>query len=49
MGLNYKHRTTRHWAWFASLSLSGDAGPLAQLPGLHLVRAGQVGLLYFHR
>jgi hypothetical protein len=49
MGLNYKHRITRHWAWFASLSFSGDAGPLAQLPGLHLARAGQVGLLYFHR
>jgi hypothetical protein len=49
LGLNYKHRLARHWAWFASLSFSGDVGPLAQLPGLHSARAGQVGLLYFHR
>jgi hypothetical protein len=49
LGLNYKHRIVRHWAWFTSLSLSGDAGPLAQLLGMHIARAGQVGLLYFHR
>jgi len=49
LGLNHKHRLARHWAWFASLSFSGDVGPLAQLPGKHNARAGQVGLLYFHR
>lgn len=49
LGLNYKHKLARHWAWFASLSFSGDVGPLGQLPGTHSGRAGQVGLLYFHR
>ncbi len=49
LGLNYKHRLARHWAWFGSLSFSGDLGPLAQLPGNHAGRSGQVGLLYFHR
>jgi hypothetical protein len=49
LGLSYKHRLARHWAWFGSLSFSGDLGPLAQLPGRHSGRSGQVGLLYFHR
>lgn len=48
-GLSYKHRLARHWAWFGSLSFSGDMGPLAELPGNHSNRSGQVGLLYFHR
>jgi hypothetical protein len=49
LGLSYKHRLNRHWAWFGSLSFTGDIGPLAQLPGNHAGRSGQVGLLYFHR
>lgn len=48
-GLSYKHRLARHWAWFGSLSFTGDIGPLAQLPGNHKGRSGQIGLLYFHR
>ena len=48
-GLSYKHRLARHWAWFGSLSFSGDMGPLAELPGNHSSRSGQIGLLYFHR
>jgi hypothetical protein len=48
-GLSYKHRLARHWAWFGSLSFSGDMGPLAQLQGNHSGRSGQIGLLYFHR
>lgn len=48
-GLSYKHRLARHWAWFGSLSFSGDMGPLAELPGNHKGRSGQIGLLYFHR
>ena len=49
LGLSYKHRLDRHWAWFGSLSFSGDIGPLAELPGNHKGRSGQIGLLYFHR
>ncbi len=49
LGLSYKHRLARHWAWFGSLSLTGDVGPLAQLLGAHAGRSGQIGLLYFHR
>jgi len=44
LGLNHKHRLARHWAWFASLSFSGDVGPLAQLLGLHSARGEQGGL-----
>ena len=47
--LSYKHRLARHWAWFGSLSFTGDMGPLAQLSGTHTSRSGQIGLLYFHR
>jgi hypothetical protein len=49
LGLSYKHRLDRHWAWFGSLSFSGDMGALAELPGNHKGRSGQIGLLYFHR
>ena len=49
LGLSYKHRLAKHWAWFGSLSFSGDMGPLAQLLGTHAGRSGQIGLLYFHR
>ena len=49
LGLNYKHRLSRHWAWFGSLGFSGDIGPLADLPGTHRSRDGQIGVLYFHR
>jgi len=49
LGLSYKHRLARHWAWFGGLSFSGDMGPLAELPGTHKGRSGQIGLLYFHR
>jgi len=49
LGLGYKHRLARHWAWFGSLSFSGDRGPMAELPGNHKGRSGQIGLLYFHR
>ncbi len=45
LGLNYKHRPARHWAWFANLRFSGDLGLWVQLPGLHSARAGQVVLL----
>jgi len=48
-GLSYKHRLARHWAWFGSLSFSGDMGPLTQLLGTHAGRSGQIGLLNFHR
>jgi hypothetical protein len=48
LGLNYKHRLARHWACFASLSFSGDVGPLAQLPSLHSAREAR-RFVYFHR
>jgi len=57
LGLNHKHRLARHSAWFASLSFSGDVGPLAQLPSLpslhslhslHSARRAR-RFVYFHR
>jgi hypothetical protein len=41
----------RHSAWFASLSFSGDVGPLAQLPSLHSLHSARRArrFVYFHR